>query len=122
MKIAIDFDGTIVEQFFPEIGPEVPSAVETILEWQKEHEIILWTCRSEELLDTALLWCENKGIVFSSVNDSDQRWPKNRRKLYADLYIDDNALGCPLIYVPSRRPFVNWKRIKELFDNLKLVG
>ena len=35
--IAVDFDGTIVEHAFPQIGKPIPFAIETLLKLQKEE-------------------------------------------------------------------------------------
>lgn len=98
MIIAVDFDGTIVEHRYPEIGKEIPFATETLkLLIAEKHKLILWTVREGELLDNALDWCYEHGIEFYAVN---QDYPEERkvdkgfsRKLKADLFIDDRNLG-----------------------------
>ena len=66
MIIAVDFDGTIVENCFPKIGPERPSAVENLIRLQREeqHQIILWTVREGALLEDAVDWCKKRGLVL----------------------------------------------------------
>jgi len=55
MLIAVDFDGTIVENKYPEIGRELPFAVETLKMLQADrHRLVLWSCRQGRLLDDAL--------------------------------------------------------------------
>ena len=50
MIIAVDFDGTIVEHKYPEIGRELPFAIETLKKLQQErHRLILWSVREGEL-------------------------------------------------------------------------
>lgn len=97
MIIAVDFDGTIVQHKYPEIGSEIPFAIESIIALQKEgHQIILWTYRTEEMLFEAVQFCENKGLEFYAVNSN---YPEEEfddtisRKIYADLYIDDRNFG-----------------------------
>lgn len=100
MIIAVDFDGTIVEHRYPEIGSERPGAVATLLRLQHENpdnKIILWTVREGELLDQAVEWCRQRGLEFYAVNSNytDQEPPTDgiARKIVADIYIDDRNLG-----------------------------
>jgi hydroxymethylpyrimidine pyrophosphatase-like HAD family hydrolase len=98
MTIAVDFDGTIVEHKYPEIGKEKPFAIETLKSLQDDgHKIILWTSREGELLQAAIDFCKERGFVFYSVNSI---YPEGfmfkkaeGRKIVADLYIDDRNLG-----------------------------
>lgn len=100
MKIAVDFDGTIVRHCYPYIGKEIPFAVDTLLKLAEDgHRLILWTVRSGEQLEEAVHWCEKRGLHFYAVNSehpdgalfSDQ---KNKSpKIKADIYIDDRNLG-----------------------------
>ncbi len=99
MRIAVDFDGTIVEHRYPEIGKEIPFAVATIKQLIREgHLLILWSVREGELLDEAVEWCRAKGIEFYAVNsdypDEDETLSKKiSRKLKVDLFIDDRNVG-----------------------------
>ncbi len=99
MKIAVDFDGTIVEHRFPRIGKVMPFAFETIKALQKENEVILWTYRTGKELDEAVKFCKENDVEFYAVNKS---YPEEicnsdiSRKIYADIYIDDrNIAGFP---------------------------
>ena len=101
MIIAIDFDGTIVNDKYPEIGFVNPYARKVINQLHDEgHYIIIWTCRNGEHLTTAINFLLEQDIHFDRVNDQN---PDNRkmygdstRKVYADIYIDDkNACGFP---------------------------
>jgi hypothetical protein len=110
MKIAIDFDGTICEHVFPEIGQEVPLAIEWIRTWKSAGaQIILWTMRSDAPLMAALYWLQTKGIQFDAINEGigDRAWTTSQ-KAHANIYVDDAAFGCPLVSVPSKRPYVDW--------------
>ncbi|HEY5592063.1 MAG TPA: hypothetical protein VIK55_13735 [Paludibacter sp.] len=97
MIIAIDFDGTIVEHRFPDIGPVRPFAFETLRALQaKNHRLILWTYRSGRLLDEAVEFCRSNGVEFYAVNKNypEEKWDENdSRKILADLYIDDRNIG-----------------------------
>ncbi len=97
MRIAVDFDGTIVEHEYPKIGKEMLFAFETLKELQKQkHQLILWTYRSGKELDEAVDYCLNKGIEFYAVN---KNYPEEvldeyiSRKIDADIYIDDRNVG-----------------------------
>ncbi|MFI3293390.1 MAG: hypothetical protein SNG27_02430 [Rikenellaceae bacterium] len=98
MVIAVDFDGTIVEHRYPEIGKEIPFATETLkLLLQDRHRLILWTVREGDLLDQAIEWCRERGVEFYAINCD---YPEESsvdgtfsRKLKADLFIDDRNLG-----------------------------
>lgn len=69
MTIAVDFDGTIVIDRYPDIGNEIPFAVETLkLLQQERHRLILWSVREGKLLDEAVAWCRERGVEFYAVN------------------------------------------------------
>jgi hypothetical protein len=97
MKIAVDFDGTIVEHKYPEIGEEFLFSIETIKELQRQqHMIILWTFRSGKYLDEAVEYCRKRGLEFYAVNKNypEEVFEENQsRKINADLFIDDRNLG-----------------------------
>ena len=99
MIIGVDFDGTIVEDKFPEIGKEIPFATDTLKMLIKEHHrLILWTVREGKYLEDAVNWCRERGVEFYAVNrdypeettDNNQHFT---RKLKADLWIDDRNIG-----------------------------
>ena len=99
MLIAVDFDGTIVENKYPEIGRELPFAVETLKMLQADrHRLVLWSCRQGRLLDDALDWCRERGLEFYAVNsdypeETFENNPYFTRKIKADLFIDDRNVG-----------------------------
>lgn len=100
MTIAIDFDGTIVEHRYPEIGKELPFATETLrMLIADRHKLILWSVREGELLDEAIEWCRERGVEFYAVNrdyPEEQGTSNNNhysRKLKVDVFIDDRNLG-----------------------------
>jgi hydroxymethylpyrimidine pyrophosphatase-like HAD family hydrolase len=97
IKIAVDFDGTIVEHEYPKIGKEKLFAFRTLKELEKQGaRLILWTFRTGKELDEALEYCRNNGIEFYAVN---RNYPEEimdetvSRKIDADIYIDDKNLG-----------------------------
>lgn len=97
MIIAIDFDGTIVENRYPKIGNEIPFAIETIKLIQSElkHRVILWTVREGDELNDAVNFCKSKGLTFYAVNKNhpEPSGPNEPRKLMADMFIDDRNFG-----------------------------
>ena len=111
MKIAVDFDGTIAKNDYPKIGKPVPGAFEWLQKLQQAGaKIILWTMRSGRELDAAVEFVEHKGILLFGVNHdpTQHTWTKSP-KAYAQLYIDDAALGCPLIFPENGEdPYVDW--------------
>ena len=99
MTIAVDFDGTIVTDRYPQIGRELPFATETLRLLAKEgHRIILWTVRENEALEEAVNWCKERGVEFYAVNrDYPEETIENNnhfsRKLKVDVFIDDRNIG-----------------------------
>ena len=99
MTIAVDFDGTIVEHEYPEIGKEIPFATHTLrMLIADHHKIILWSVREGDLLDEAIKWCAERGVEFYAVNrDYPEETIKGNnhfsRKLKVDVFIDDRNLG-----------------------------
>lgn len=120
MIIAVDFDGTLAVHKYPKIGEEVEGAIETCLELQKTHKLILYTMRSGQTLDDAVKWCQERGLVFWGVNENpEQKDWTDSPKVYAHIYIDDAAYGCPLNDVPNERPVVNWSKVSEEINRKK---
>lgn len=97
MRIAVDFDGTIVEHAYPAIGKPIPFAIDVLKKLQNEegHQIILWTVREGELLDEAVEYCRQRGLEFYAVNRNhpDANLTFDPRKLSVELFIDDRNLG-----------------------------
>jgi hydroxymethylpyrimidine pyrophosphatase-like HAD family hydrolase len=97
VKIAVDFDGTIVEHDYPGIGKEKLFAFQTLKELEKlGANLILWTFRTGKELDEAVDYCRENGIEFYAVN---KNYPEEvfdetvSRKINADIYIDDKNIG-----------------------------
>ncbi len=115
MIVAVDFDGTVVDNHWPKVGEEAPGAVDALLLLSNAgHRIVLWTCRCEAALEDAVAWFEERGIQLAGVNDVPGRQGPSP-KLSADVYIDDKGLGVPLITLYGfRGPVVDWARVPEL--------
>lgn len=113
--IAVDFDGTVVTHAYPEIGEDA-GAVPVLRELTGNGcRLILLTMRSGSLLDRAVEWFRRNDIPLWGVNANPKQtaWTASP-KVFADLYIDDSALGCPLRFVDGvKRPVADWERIRE---------
>jgi len=97
LTIAVDFDGTIVENRYPKIGKPILFAIETLKKLQDDgHHLILWTYRTGRELEEAVEFCKLRGISFYAVNKS---YPEEiydlslSRKIQADYFIDDRNIG-----------------------------
>ncbi|WBL26538.1 BT0820 family HAD-type phosphatase [Zunongwangia sp. HGR-M22] len=97
LTIAIDFDGTIVENKYPDIGKPLLFAFETLKKLQDDgHNLILWTYRKGSRLDEAVSFCKKNGIVFYAINKSypEENYDESlSRKILADIFIDDRNIG-----------------------------
>ena len=118
MIIAVDFDGTVVDHRYPEIGPVAPWAIETLKALiAQEHQLILFTMRSGHKLGEAIEWFETHDIPLWGIqyNPTQHRWSQSN-KCYAQVYIDDAAFGCPLVHPEGfSRPCVDWVKVAETY-------
>lgn len=95
--IAVDFDGTLCRNAWPEIGAPNERLI-VLLKDRHRHgvKLILWTCREGEMLDAAVRWCAERGLTFDALNENlperIAQYGGDCRKISADLYIDDKAL------------------------------
>lgn len=99
MIIAVDFDGVLCKDEFPDIGSpnyEVINLVHQLID--QGHEVILWTSRFDRLLDEAVEWCKLHGLQFTGVNcnapSNLKKYGTDPRKIFADVYIDDRDCQC----------------------------
>ena len=100
ITIAVDFDGTIVEHKYPEIGKVKPFAFETLQALESEgYRLILWTSREGKRQEEAVEFCLQHGLKFYAVNSNHppgylfEGKSAASKKLVADIYIDDHNLG-----------------------------
>lgn len=141
MIIAIDFDGTCVTHEFPKVGAEI-GAAEVLRELiENGHQLILFTMRSNRdkvggvkdgniqdvsgsFLTDAILWFDKWNIPLYGIqqNPTQKDWTTSP-KAYAQLYIDDAALGCPLKndFTISERPFVDWIEVRKILTQNNLL-
>ena len=119
MVVSVDFDGTCVTHEFPKTGKNIGAEIVLKALSEAGHRIICLTMRSEEHTHTAGMdtiaavkkWFKGENIELYAVNDNPEQVNfSNSRKVYANIYIDDQFLGCPLNYNPrySDRFFVDW--------------
>lgn len=135
--IAIDFDGTCVTHDFPQVG--APIGAEAVLKRlvANGHKLILFTMRrnveapkSDDpaiipkgglYLTDAIAWFKDRDIPLHGIqkDPAQYRWTHSP-KAYANLYIDDAALGVPLTFDKSisKRPFVNWTRVEQMLESM----
>lgn len=95
--IACDFDGVLFTNNWPDIGDPIWENIISIKAEQScGHKIILWTCRSGELLHRAVEKCVEYGIHFDAVNEQlpeyIQEYGNDTRKIFADEYWDDKSV------------------------------
>lgn len=114
MIIAIDFDGTIVKNEFPRIGPLISTAVATIRRLHSDgHRIIINTCRNGEQALAAVNFLVANNVPFDVFNDNDpvnvKQYGSNSRKIYAHCYIDDCNVGG----LPSWSDIYDWITARE---------
>lgn len=94
--IAVDFDGTLCENKWPEIGEPNEPLINYLRNVRADGtKLILWTCRRGELLEKAVDWCAERLLYFDAVNENIPEvieWMgDDSRKIYAKEYIDDKS-------------------------------
>ena len=109
--IAIDFDGTIVEDAYPNIGKPMIFAFETMKKLQSEgHRLVLWTYRTDKKLQEAVDFCKQQGLEFYAINKSypeEEFDGKISRKINATFFVDDRNIG----------GFIGWTAVHKLLLN-----
>lgn len=124
MYIAVDFDGTCVTHEYPNIGKDIGAVPVLKKLADSGYKIILNTMRSGQELEDAVGWFKNNEITLFAANENptQKSWTKSP-KVYAHLYIDDAALGCPLKIDPtvSDRPFVDWHQVEKYMEKCHII-
>lgn len=122
--VAVDFDGTIVSHRYPQLGKPVPNALKVLRRLTVSgNDLILSTMRSGRELLAAVDYLTSQGIKLFGVNENPEKksWTLSS-KIYAHLYIGDDALGCPLVRVEEprhwdagdgARPYVDWFEVER---------
>jgi len=109
--IAVDFDGTIVDFAYPKLGQSNPEAFKYMKKWiDAGAKIILYTIRDGKELQDAVNYMNDNNIPLYGINNNpEQKNWNNSKKIFANLYVDDAAYGCPLtIYSGFNKDCVNW--------------
>jgi hydroxymethylpyrimidine pyrophosphatase-like HAD family hydrolase len=119
VTIGLDFDGTVVTHEFPKIGKDIPHCIETLKKITAEGgKIILITMRSGRKLAEAVAYMSYHQIPLYGINSNPRQEHYSKSpKIYANIYIDDAALGCPLTFSElSTKAYVDWLEVqKHLF-------
>ncbi|MDR0713319.1 MAG: hypothetical protein LBF89_03540 [Bacteroidales bacterium] len=126
MDIVIDFDGTCVMHQYPAVGREIgatPVLRELI---DAGHRLILFTMRSDRgknrALSDAVEWFRERDIPLFGVQTNPlQRIWTSSPKAYGNLYIDDSALGCPLVFPEDGFPYVDWKQVRRMLVGMDIL-
>lgn len=118
--IAVDFDGTLCENKYPEIGNPNRELITYLRDEKKRGaRVILWTCRSGEDLESAVKWCELYGLKFDAVNENAaeaiEEFGGDTRKIFAHEYIDDRATnaGFKLPYTTDNLDYIGEVPVKN---------
>ncbi len=139
MEINIDFDGTCVAHEFPKVGKEIGAVPVLKKLVENGHNLILFTMRSDRkkksevsdnsiedvtgnFLTEAVNWFNKNDIPLYGIqtNPTQHEWTTSP-KSYAQIMIDDTALGCPLVYEEGFRPYVDWSRIEGILRTKGLI-
>lgn len=123
--IAVDFDGTLCENKYPEIGEPRSNVIEYV-KTRREYgdKIILWTCRVGEMLENAVKWCAERGLKFDAVNanlpEVIESFGGDTRKIFANEYIDDRNYPCRMCEIGFEEFEECRKMHEERLWNLKI--
>lgn len=98
LVIAVDFDGVLCENSWPEIGEPNEKMILILKNLKKGGtRLILWTCRCGERLDQAVGWCRERGLTFDAINENLPEtialYGTDSRKINANFYIDDKTIN-----------------------------
>lgn len=112
--IAVDFDGTLVKDQFPNLGQPFIEGINTVNDMiEAGYEIVIWTARQE--LVPVMEHLKNHGLNIDKVKINAHadymlnRYESQGIKIGASIYIDDRGYGAP-IFNDSE-----WLKIKSEF-------
>lgn len=117
LAICVDFDGTCTTHEYPKIGRDIGAVPVLKRLTDAGHKLILFTMRSGAEQTHAEQWFADNGIPLygSQKNPTQRNWTASP-KAYGQIYIDDAALGCPLIINGEDRPYVDWDKIEQMLE------
>jgi hypothetical protein len=128
MDVVIDFDGTCVTHCYPAMGKEI-GATPVLRELADAgNRLILFTMRSDDkkrknrTLSDAVEWFQERDIPLFGIqtNPAQQAWTSSP-KAYGELYIDDSALGCPLVFPDDGPPYVDWRQVRRMLVEMEIL-
>jgi hypothetical protein len=125
VTLGIDCDGTLVYHDYPDMGKDLPDCVRVLRRLvDNGHKLILNTMRSGTELEDAVEWFKERKLPLYGVNKNptQSRWTKSP-KVFANLYIDDAALGAPIKFDEKihNRPFIDWLKAEKMLEDLGLI-
>lgn len=125
--IAVDFDGTLCENKWPEIGKPNTELIAYLKKRQAAGDkLILWTCRVDDILRNAVAWSAAQGLIFDAVNENlpeTLEWMGgDSRKIFANEYIDDRNVPYPQEhaineYMPQSERMELWGRLIDVVED-----
>lgn len=98
LVLAIDFDGTIAELSFPEVG-KLRRDADTVIRrlYEEGHKIIINTCRTGRYEGMAEDFLKENKIPYHYINcnlpELIDTYKQDCRKISADIYIDDKCIA-----------------------------
>ena len=116
IDFGIDFDGTCVTHEFPLVGRDIGAQKVLKRIIAEGGRLVLNTMRSGGPLEDAVEWFKRNEIPLYGINENPKQkeWTTSP-KVYAKVYIDDAALGCPLLVAGiNERPYVNWDAVEKM--------
>ena len=120
--LGVDFDGTVGDHRYPKVGPDVPHAVESLLALTSlGTKLVLNTMRGTETIKPATQWFSDRKIpLFGIWEEPLQHTWTDSPKCYAHLYVDDAAIGCPLIQVDGfHQKCVDWLEVMKMLKEVR---
>ena len=112
--LAVDFDGTIVKTEEDYVPRELLLNAKEVINWayDKGCYIILWTCRSGDMLKQAEDFLKSNEVKYHVANKNIPTIDfETSNKIFADLYIDDRNISFT----------VNWMEIKGMIKEALIL-
>jgi hypothetical protein len=110
--IALDFDGTVTANNYPELGEPLPNCISVLKQLSKIGNLVVWTCRDKFYEKDIIAWFAKHDIAIAGVNSNPFRqFKSDSPKMYYDLLIDDKAFGIPL----DDNGNVDWYELEKWF-------
>lgn len=126
--VAVDYDGTLFTDSYPNRGEPVLPVFEKVKEFQRAGaEVILWTCREAGTLQEAIDRCREQGLQFDAINDNATSHAEYvayvlktaghtfaHRKIYANIYVDDKSPGSIEYFLKMDVDSIKMARLKNV--------